>query len=76
MFMENLKKELNSEKQLTENGAVGYRTSGKKLLDLNFKVSSFRSQSDEAIERAFSDAFFENPLFAIKWLFYARDVRS
>ena len=76
MFMENLKKELNSEKQLTENGAVGYRTSGKKLLDLNFKVSSFRSQSDEAIEIAFSDAFFENPLLAIKWLFYGRDARG
>ena len=28
-FMNDLEKQLNNEKQLTENGAVGYRTSGK-----------------------------------------------
>ena len=35
-FMNEMKKTLNDEKTLTENGAVGYRTTGKKLLDLNF----------------------------------------
>ena len=34
-FMNELEKKLNSETQCTENGAVGYRTSGKELLDLN-----------------------------------------
>lgn len=29
-------------RSVTENGAVGYKTSGKKLLDLNFAVSSMR----------------------------------
>ena len=38
-FMNELEKKLNSETQCTENGAVGYRTSGKELLDLNFAVS-------------------------------------
>lgn len=33
-FMNELEKKLNSETQCTENGAVGYRTSGKELLDL------------------------------------------
>ena len=37
-FMNELEKKLNSETQCTENGAVGYRTSGKELLDLNFAV--------------------------------------
>lgn len=32
-FMNELEKKLNSETQCTENGAVGYRTSGKELLD-------------------------------------------
>lgn len=39
-FMNDIEKQLNNEKQLTENGAVRYRTSGKELLDLNFAVSS------------------------------------
>ncbi len=76
MFVDNLKDELKSEKRLTENGAVGYATSGKKLLDLNFKVASFRSKPDPAIEDAFSDAFYESPMIAVKWLFYCRDARG
>lgn len=37
-FMSNLKSTLNNEcnVSVTENGAVGYRTTGKALLDLNF----------------------------------------
>ena len=35
-----LKNELSNAKQLTENGAVGYRTTGKELLDLNFMIIS------------------------------------
>ena len=42
-FMNELEKKLNSETQCTGNGAVGYRTSGKELLDLNFAVSSMRN---------------------------------
>ena len=29
----------------TENGALGYRTTGKELLDLNFDVSSLRRET-------------------------------
>ena len=28
---------------VTENGAVGYKTTGKPLLDMNFKISSYSS---------------------------------
>ncbi len=71
-----LKNTLASEISYTENGAIGFKTSGKALLDLNFSVSSLRKADKETIENKFSDAFFENPIYAIKWLFFARDVRG
>lgn len=42
-FMNSLDKQLKCEKQITENGAIGYVTSGKKLLDINFAVGSMRN---------------------------------
>ena len=65
-----------SNRSVTENGAVGYKTSGKKLLDLNFAVSSLRSSSDSDIERKFAEALGEDFNTAIVWLFFARDVRG
>ena len=75
-FMNAIANELNNEKQRTENGAVGFRTTGKKLLDLNFEVASLRHASEQTIINKFMDAYWENHMFAIKWLFYARDVRE
>lgn len=77
-FMQNVKNMLNNEynTSVTENGAVGYRTSGKALLDLNFAVSSFRNASPEEITAQFVKAYYEDPRLAIRWLFYAGDVRQ
>lgn len=75
-FMSAIANELNNEKQLTENGAVGFRTTGKKLLDLNFSVASMRGASEQQIINKFMDAYWENPIYAIKWLFYCRDCRE
>ena len=75
-FMNEVKKTLNDEKTLTENGAVGYRTTGKELLDLNFAVASLRSASDVEIVEKFTKAFFEDKELALKWLFFARDIRE
>lgn len=75
-FMNALKNELNNEKCLTTNGAVGYATSDKKLLDLNFSVSSLRKQPEREIINKFMDAYYENPVLAMRWLFYARDCRQ
>ena len=75
-FMSAITNELNNETKLTENGAVGYRTTGQKLLDLNFGVASMRSASEQTIINKFMDAYFENPVLAVKWLFYVRDVRE
>jgi hypothetical protein len=75
-FMNAIANEMNNEKCLTTNGAVGYVTSGKKLLDLNFAVTSLRKQNEQAIINKFMDAYYENPVLAMKWLFYARDARE
>lgn len=75
-FMNAIEKEINNEKQFTENGAVGYRTTGKKLLDLNFSIASMRSASEQMIINKFMDAYYENPILAVKWLFYVRDIRE
>lgn len=61
---------------VTENGAVGYKTTGRKLLDMNFAVSSLRSKSENEIEKMFSQALAEDVNTAIVWLFFARDVRG
>jgi len=61
---------------VTENGAVGYRTTGRSLLDLNFAVASLRNASEYDISKRFTKAFFEDKVTAMKWLFFARDVRG
>lgn len=75
-FLDDVKKELDNAKQLTENGAVGYATSGKHLLDMNFAIPSYRSQSESRIKLDFTKTYYENPTLAIAWLFYVRDVRG
>lgn len=77
-FIEKLNETLGEEfnVSVTENGAVGYRTTGKELLDLNFSVSSLRSKHDREIRDKFAKAYFENKLLAVKWLFFASDVRG
>ena len=75
-FESALKATMNDEVSITENGACGFKTSGKKLLDINFAVSSLRAKSEDEIEKMYSDAFYENPLLALKWLFMLRDIRG
>ena len=75
-FMEKLEEQLKNEMQLTENGAVGYKTSGKRLLDMNFAVSSMRNWSAREILESYIKAYYEDPHLAVKWLFYLRDVRG
>ena len=77
-FMSAVRQTLNNELNVsvTENGAVGYRTTGKELLDLNFAVASLRKMSDQEVANRFMKAFCEDKLLAMKWLFYARDIRG
>lgn len=77
-FMNAVRQTLDNEYNvsITENGAIGYRTTGKELLDLNFAVASLRKMSDEEVAKRFKRAFCEDKMLAMKWLFFARDVRG
>jgi hypothetical protein len=68
-FMENY-----DNRSTTENGAIGYRTTTKALLDLNFKVSSLRDWRENDIVTEFIKAYHESPKYAVKWLFFLRDI--
>lgn len=58
---------------VTENGAVGRKTTGKSLLDLNFALSSMRNMKDDEIWGRFLFAYNEDPILAVLWMFFARD---
>lgn len=77
-FVSSMKKTMLTDNNysMTENGAMGYRTTGKELLDLNFAVASLRSASPSDIAQRFTKAFFEDKVTAMKWLFFARDIRG
>lgn len=75
-FMEKLHMMINENRKMTENGAVGYETAGKALVDLNFAAASLRNMSEEEIVRRFIPAFYEDRILAMKWLFFLRDVRG
>lgn len=62
--------------QVTENGAVGYKSTGKALTDLNFRVTSMRNGITADDMSLFCEAMNEDLEYAIKWLFFARDVRG
>lgn len=78
MMINLIGKELKKQENLTrtENGAFGLKSSESALVDLNFKVSSLRDSSEEEIIELFDNAFYENPVYAVKWLFFARDIRE
>lgn len=61
---------------VTENGAVGLATSGKKLVDLNFMLSSMRDMGENEIWTRFLEVYNENPTLATVWLFFSRDIRG
>lgn len=62
---------------ITENGAVGYKSAMEPLLDLNFKISSYRNiENDKVLADEFVAAYLRNKVLALRWLFYVRDVRE
>lgn len=78
MFMKELENEFDRMENLTttENGAVGHKSTGKALTDINYKVSSFRNSDESVIIESFDKAFYENKEYALKWLFFVRDIRE
>lgn len=59
----------------TENGMAGFSSSGNPLLDINFRVSSYRNNPKQAVAD-FAKAFKFHPELAVRWLFYMRDCRG
>ena len=61
---------------LTENGAVTHKTTRSDLLDMFAMGAAMRKRSDEDVILMFRKAFAENPVYALKCLFYIRDIRG
>lgn len=73
-FMTGLQRDNNV--TLTTNGAVARKTTNSDLLDLFGMGGAYRQRSDEDVILLFQKAYKENPVYALKCLFYLRDVRG
>lgn len=60
----------------TENGAITHKSTQSKLLDMFALGGAYRNRSDDDVRVLFRGAFAENPVYALKCLFYLRDVRG
>ena len=60
----------------TENGADAKNTTDSALLDMFATIGSMRERSEDEIIQKFELAFQEDPLGAMRCLFYARDIRG
>jgi len=62
---------------LTENGDKAYKSSLNGLMDLMFKAGVMKDRTCiEDMIKLFNQAWYENPLYAIRLLFYIRDCRG
>lgn len=61
---------------LTENGGITHKTTKSDLLDMFAMGGAMRNRPDEDVILMFRKAFAENPVYALKCLFYIRDVRG
>lgn len=73
-FMNGLKTENNF--KLTENGGLAHKSTGSDLYNLFALGGAYRTRSDEDCILLFRKAYAENPVYALKCLFYLRDVRG
>lgn len=86
--MEMIEKQIENDSKIyveTENGAIGYKSTGNMLVDLNFSIPEMRGMDanaiiDQKLSKYVINAMVgaENPwnsLF-LKWLFYVRDIRG
>ena len=74
MFMDGLQNAANY--TYTENGAITHKTTKSDLLDMFALGGSYRKRSDDDVKLLVRKAFKENPVYALKCLFYLRDVRG
>lgn len=67
---------LRTNDKLTENGMATNSTSLNSCVDLFFTIGALRGQDKLKKVNVFSRAYGENPLLAMKLIFWARDVRG
>lgn len=60
----------------TENGAITHKTTKSDLLDMFALGGAYRTRSDADVILLFKNAYAENPIYALKCLFYLRDARG
>ena len=60
----------------TQNGALTHKTTKSALLDMFAMGAAMRNRSDEDVILMFKNAYTENPMYALKCLFYIGDVRG
>ena len=59
---------------LTENGGKAYRSAGNALMDLFAHGGAYRQRNETDCILLFQKAYKENPTYALKCLFYLRDI--
>ena len=74
VFMNGMKNATNY--AITENGALTHKSTMSSLLDLFAMGAAYRTRSDEDVIMLFKNAYEEDPTYALKCLFYIRDVRG
>lgn len=60
----------------TTNGALSHKTTGNDLLDMFAQAGAYRRRTDNDCILLFKNAYIENPKYALKCLFYMRDIRG
>ena len=73
-FMSNLERDTNYKR--TENGAVAHKSTLSAVYDMFAFGGAYRNRTDEDCIVLFKKALDENPDFAMKCLFYLRDIRG
>lgn len=73
-FLKALKSETNI--GITENGAIVNATTNSHIVDYFATFGAMRNSNDGDVITTFNKAFCENPEYAIKLLFYFRDIRG
>ncbi len=73
-FLNGMRNHLNQTQTL--NGANALKSTQSPLVDLFAVAGALRNRPDIEIENLFAKAYAENPLLALKLLFYTRDVRG
>lgn len=73
-FLNALKEEQNY--TFTENGALSYKSTLDAVYDMFAFCGAYRSRSEDDCIKLFMKAYAEDPVYALKCLFYARDIRG